>query len=87
MWRLGRETVSEIRVNVTVTFAVDGNDWREHRQLDPRKVRENFLHYVRSRTLGGLAGHISLGMTELEAVHGRVRLGTAELVPEGNEQP
>jgi hypothetical protein len=81
------ETVSEIRVNVTVTFAVDANGWRAHRRLDPGEARENFLHYVRSRTLGGLPGHISLGMTELEAVHGRVRMSTAELVPEGDEQP
>ncbi len=75
--------MSQIRVDVTLTFTVDATDWSQHRDLDPSRpdeVATNFLTYVRSKTLGGLAGHIAVVMDGLTTVNGHIRLGPATLV-------
>ncbi len=74
--------MTEIRVDVTLTFRVDATEWALHRDLDPAspdEVRASFLTYVRSQTLGGLPGHIALRMDELTTAHGQIRLSPATL--------
>ncbi len=74
--------MSHITVTSTLTFSVDATAWLRHRGLDPEDpdaLQRDFLTYIRSQTIGGLAGHIAQRMDEVTAVHGQIALSSTNL--------